>query len=224
MRAEAARADSRNAVASAVNRLGLHRSSRVVLHLSALFALDSFAGGFVLQSIVAYWFHLRFGVEPGLLGTVFFAANLLAGVSALAAAAVASRIGLVNTMVFTHLPSNLLLMLVPLMPSLPLAIAVLLLRFSISQMDVPTRQSYMMAVVSPDERSSAAGLTGSARTIGSSLSPILVGPLLANPALLGVPFLLSGGLKVVYDLLLYRSFRAVGVRDESAEGKPGTVG
>jgi MFS family permease len=224
-RVEATTAGDRKAVASGVTRLGLHRSSGVVLHLSALFALDSFAGGFTLQSIVAYWFYLRFGAEPGLLGGIFFAANLLAGVSALAAASVASRIGLVNTMVFTHLPSNLLLMLVPLMPSLPLAVAVLLLRFSISQMDVPPRQAYVMAVVSPDERSSAAGITGSARTIGSSLSPMLVGPLLANPSLLGMPFFLCGGLKVVYDLLLYRRFRAVRVRDESAaESRSGTAG
>ena len=111
-------------------------------------------------------------------------------------------------MVFTHLPSNILLMLVPLMPNLPLAIAVLLLRFSISQMDVPTRQSYTMAVVAPDERSAASGVTGVARTIGASLSPIFTGLFLANPALLGLPFFISGGLKIVYDLLLYRSFIA----------------
>jgi len=111
-------------------------------------------------------------------------------------------------MVFTHLPSNILLMLVPLMPSLPLAILVLLLRFSISQMDVPTRQSYTMAVVAPDERSAASGVTGVARTIGASLSPIFTGIFLANPALLGFPFFISGGLKIVYDLVLYRSFRS----------------
>lgn len=188
--------------------LGLHRSRATVFRLAALFSLDAFAGGFVIQSLVAYWFHVRFGVEPGVLGSIFFGANLLAGVSALSAAWVAQRIGLINTMVFTHLPSNLLLMLVPLMPSLPLAIAVLLLRFSISQMDVPTRQSYTMAVVAPDERSSASGVTGIARTIGASLAPVFSGILLANPALLSLPFFLSGGLKIVYDLALYRSFRA----------------
>jgi MFS family permease len=111
-------------------------------------------------------------------------------------------------MVFTHLPSNVLLMLVPLMPNLPLAILVLLLRFSISQMDVPTRQSYTMAVVAPDERSAASGVTGVARTIGASLSPIFTGLFLSNPTLLGLPFFISGGLKVVYDLALYRSFRS----------------
>ena len=177
--------------------------------LSTLFSLDAFAGGFVLQSIVAYWFHVRFHVQPALLGGIFFGANILAGLSALAAAWVASRIGLIKTMVFTHIPSNILLILVPFMPNLPLAITVLLLRFSISQMDVPTRQSYTMAVVDPDERSAAAGITGIARTTGASLSPILTGPLLAHAALLSLPFFLSGGLKILYDLLLYRSFRAL---------------
>ncbi len=190
------------------SRFGLHRSRRVVFKLSALFSLDAFAGGFVVQSIVAYWFHTRFGVPPGVLGAIFFGANVLAGVSALLAARIAAKIGLINTMVFTHIPSNVLLMLVPFMPTLPLAITVLLLRFSISQMDVPTRQSYTMAVVTPDERSAAAGVTGIARTTGAALSPVIAGPLLASSALLGVPFVLSGGLKIVYDLLLYRSLRS----------------
>jgi MFS family permease len=191
------------------SRFGLHRSRGVVFKLSALFSIDAFAGGFVLQSIVAYWFHVRFNVQPALLGGIFFGANILAGLSALAAAWVASKIGLIRTMVFTHIPSNIFLILVPLMPNLPLAITVLLLRFSISQMDVPTRQSYTMAVVSPDERSAAAGITGIARTTGASLSPVFTGPLLAQAALLNVPFFLSGGLKILYDLLLYRNFRAI---------------
>jgi MFS family permease len=189
--------------------LGLNRSRGVVLKLSALFGLDAFAGGFVVQSLVAYWFHVRFGVDPAALGGIFFGANILAGISALAAAQVAARIGLVNTMVFTHLPSNLLLMLVPLMPSLPLAILVLFIRFSISQMDVPARQSYTMAVVAPDERSAAAGVTGIARSIGASISPSFAGALLSNSMLFGAPFFVAGGLKVIYDLLLYRSFRTV---------------
>lgn len=196
-------------------RLGLHRSRQVVFRLSALFSLDAFAGGFVVQSIVAFWFHTRFGVSPGLLGAIFFGANVLAGVSALLAARVAARIGLINTMVYSHIPSNLLLILVPFMPSLPLAIAVLLLRFSISQMDVPTRQSYTMAVVSPDERSAAAGVTGIARTTGAALAPVIAGPLLASSALLGLPFVLAGVLKIVYDLLLYRSFRALKPPEET---------
>ncbi len=198
---------------------GLHRSRNVVLKLSALFSLDAFGGGFVLQSILAYWFHVRFQVSPSLLGGIFFGANILAGLSALTAAWVASRIGLINTMVFTHIPSNILLILVPLMPTLPLAISVLLLRFSISQMDVPTRQSYTMAVVSPDERSAAAGITGIARTTGASLSPVFTGFLLSNAALLGVPFFLSGGLKIVYDLILYRNFRSIKPPEETLNNR-----
>ncbi len=190
-------------------RLGLHRSRGVVLRLSALFSVDAFAGGFVVQSFVAWWFHARWGVAPGALGGIFFGANVLAGLSALVAAPLARRIGLVNTMVATHLPSNVLLALVPLMPTLPLAVAVLFLRFSISQMDVPTRQSYTMAVVDPDERSAAAGVTGIARTVGAALAPIAAGPLYAIPALAALPFAISGGLKILYDLVLWRSFRAV---------------
>lgn len=190
-------------------RLGLHRSRGVVLRLSALFSLDAFAGGFVMQSIVAFWFHTRWGVPPEVLGAIFFAANILAGLSALAAARLAARIGLIETMVYTHIPSNVLLILVPIMPSLPLAIAVLLLRFSISQMDVPTRQSYTMAVVAPDERSAAAGVTGIARSVGAAISPLFAAPLVATAAVASLPFFAAGGLKIVYDLLVYRSFRAV---------------
>ena len=198
-------------------RLGLHRSSGVVLRLSGLFALDAFGGGFVLQSLVAYWFHVRFGTGEAMLGAIFFGANLLAGVSALAASAIAARIGLVNTMVFTHLPSNILLTLVPLMPTLPLAIAVLLARFSISQMDVPTRQSYTMAIVSPEERSAAAGITGTARTVGASLSPIFAGLLLGSASLMSGLFYAAGGLKVVYDLLLLNAFRHLRPPEERGE-------
>jgi MFS family permease len=199
---------------------GLHRSRRIVLRLSTLFGLDAFAGGLVVQSLVAYWFHVRFGVEPAALGAIFFGANILAGISALAAAWVAARIGLVNTMVFTHLPSNVLLMLVPLMPNLPLAIAVLFARFSISQMDVPARQSYTMAVVAPDERSAAAGVTGIARSIGAAISPALAGVFLGNPVFLGAPFFVAGALKLVYDILLYRSFRQIkeGASEDALRG------
>lgn len=195
--------------------LGLHRSRDVVFKLSSLFAMDAFAGGLVVQSLMAYWFHLRFGVESGALGSIFFGANILAGISALLAVRLAEKFGLINTMVFTHIPSNILLILVPLMPTLPLAIAVLLLRFSISQMDVPTRQSYTMAVVAPDERSAASGITAIARSIGSALSPGLTGLLFGIPALFNLPFFLSGGLKILYDLLLYREFRAVKPPEET---------
>jgi MFS family permease len=189
--------------------LGLHKSRGVVLRLSALFALDAFAGGLIVQSMMAYWFHVRFGVETGIIGSIFFGANLLAGISALLAVRIARRFGLINTMVFTHIPSNLLLILVPLMPSLPLAITILLLRFSISQMDVPTRQSYTVAVVAPDERSAASGVTAIARSVGAAVSPSLTGIFLGLPALLSLPFLLAGGLKIVYDLALWRLFRSV---------------
>jgi MFS family permease len=187
---------------------GIGRSREVVLKLSGLFALDSFAGGFVVQGFAAYWFYLRFGVNPGTLGVIFFWANALAGVSALLASRLASRFGLVRTMVFTHLPSNILLILVPLMPNLPLATLVLLARFSISQMDVPTRQSYVMAVVGPGERSAAGGITGVARTLGAALAPVFAGFLYARPSLMSVPFFIAGTLKVMYDLLLYRGFAA----------------
>jgi MFS family permease len=195
-------------------RFGLAHSRDVVLRLSGLFALDSFAGGFVVQSFAAYWFYLRFGVNPATLGVIFFWANLLAGVSALLATRLAARFGLVKTMVFTHLPSNILLILVPLMPTLPLAILVLLARFSISQMDVPTRQSYVMAVVRPEERSAAAGITGVARTTGAAIAPVFAGWMFARPSLISVPFFIAGTLKVVYDLLLYRGFVSAPERGE----------
>jgi MFS family permease len=197
-------------------RFGLHRSKAVVLKLSVLFSLDAFGGGFIPQSLMAYWFHLQYGVEPALLGAIFFGANLLAAVSSLSAARIAARFGLINTMVFTHIPSNVLLILVPLMPTLPLAIAVLLLRFSLSQMDVPTRQSYVMAVVDPDERSAAAGVTGIARTTGAAISPSISSVLVASAGYAAVPFYLAGGLKIAYDLLMYREFRAVRPPEEQA--------
>lgn len=189
-------------------RFGLHGSQRIILQLSALFALDAFAGGFVVQSIIAYWFNKQFGLDAGALGALLFGANVLAGISALSASRLAKRFGLLNTMVFTHLPSNILLMLVPFMPNVWLAVGVLLVRFSISQMDVPTRQSYTMAVVAPDERSAASGITAIARSIGAAFAPVLSGLLLATPALISAPFLISGGLKIVYDLSLFRQFRA----------------
>jgi MFS family permease len=164
---------------------------------------------------LAYWFHVKYGVDTGVLGSIFFGANILAGLSALFAARIAKRFGLINTMVFTHIPSNIFLILVPLMPNLPLAIGMLLARFSISQMDVPTRQSYTMAVVAPDERSAASGVTTIARSVGAAFSPSLAGLLMAVPALFSVPFFLSGGLKIVYDLFLFKSFRGLKPPEES---------
>ena len=189
-------------------RLGLHRSQRIVLRLSALFALDAFAGGFVIAGFITLWFSSRFGMDPAALGALIFGANLLAGLSALAAGPLARRFGLIRTMVFTHLPSNVLLLLVPFMPTLPLAAGVLLVRFSISQMDVPTRQSYTIAIVAPDERSAAAGVTGIARSLGVAASPLIAAPLYLSAALAWTPFVIAGSLKIVYDVLLYRGFRA----------------
>jgi MFS family permease len=187
----------------------VEQSRSVVTRLSALFALDAFAGGMVVQSIVAYWFYRRFGLSPAALGTLFFGANLAAGISALSAARIAKRFGLLNTMVFTHLPSNILLILIPLMPNLTTAVAVLLLRFSISQMDVPTRQAFVIAAVDPAERTAAAGITGVARTTGAALAPVVAMPLIASLTHSWIPFIAAGALKIVYDLVLLRSCRGV---------------
>lgn len=187
--------------------LGLHKSKKIVFKLSSLFALDSFAGGFIIQSMIAYWFYLKFGLSAATIGSIFFGTNLVAGVSALFAAKLANRIGLLNTMVFTHLPSNILLILIPLMPNLPLAVGMLILRFSISQMDVPTRQALTMLLVSEDERSAAAGISTLSRSIGASISPTFCGMLLANPLLINLPFFFAGGLKIIYDLWVFTSMR-----------------
>jgi len=202
----------------AATRFGLHRSRGVVWRLSALFMLDSFAGGFVLQSLIALWFHRQFGADEATIGGVLFCANLVAGLTTLSAVRLAEKIGLIRTMFVTHLPSNVLLALVPFMPTLPLAITVLILRFSISQMDVPTRQSYVVAVVSPDERSAAAGMTTIARSLGAAVSPALSGLLLV--AVPGAPFVISGGLKILYDLLLYRGFKALPAPEERGQVAP----
>jgi MFS family permease len=192
-------------------RLGLSRSRRLVLDLSGLQAVDALAGGFILQGLLAYWFHTRFGVGANLLGPLFFGTNLLSGLSFLAAPRVADRIGLLNTMVFTHLPSNVLLLLVPLMPSFPMAAAVLLARHLLSQMDVPARQAYVMALVEPAERPAAAALTSSARALAQSIAPALSG-LAMKTAGTAMPFLFAGSLKILYDLSVYRRFRSVALR------------
>src|SRR5437870_7500785 len=200
---------------SARDFLGVGRSRSIVLKLSSLFALDSFGGGFVVQSFAAYWFYLRFGVPPLKLGLIFFWANVLAGISALLASRLATRIGLVRTMVVTHLPSNVLLILVPLMPNLSLAVLVLLVRFSISHMDVPTRQRFGISGTRPEERSAAGGITGVARTAGAAISPIFAGFLFSRPALIDIPFLIAGTLKIAYDLVLYREFAAIRPPEEA---------
>jgi MFS family permease len=188
----------------------LPHSRRVVLQLSSLFSLDAFAGGLVGQTLMALYFHLRFEVSLGLLAVLFFGANLLSALSFLAAPALARRFGLLNTMVFTHLPSNLLLILVPFMPTFPLAAAVLLLRQTLSQLDVPTLQAYTVALVAPDERTAAASVTSVARSAGAATSPALAGALLQGSLLVfGAPFLVAGSLKAVYDLTLWAIFRRV---------------
>lgn len=187
--------------------LGLRESRGLVLRLSALFALDSFGGGFVLQSFVAWWFQQRFGADEAVLGLLFFGTNVLSGLSGLAAVPLARRIGLVATMVWTHLPSNLLLMLVPFMPTLPWAIAVLLARHLLSQMDVPTRQSYVNAIVPAAERAAANGVTSTARQLGTAIGPLMAGFLFGGAAATALPFVVCGLLKSTYDLLLWRAFR-----------------
>jgi len=196
-----------------VGALGLHRSRGVVLQLAGLQAVDALAGGFIMQSLLAYWFHLRFGVGPGALGALFFGTNLLSALSFLLATRIADRVGLLNTMVFTHLPSNVLLVMVPFMPSFTTAASVLLLRHVLSQMDVPTRQAYTMALVAPEERPAAAGLTGSARALAQACAPFVSGATMAVAAT-GAPFFLSGGLKIVYDLALFFRFRRVRLPEE----------
>lgn len=196
------------AVTTGPTLLGLHASRGLVLRLSALFALDSFGGGFVLQSFLAWWLQQKFGADEAVLGAVFFGTNLLSGVSGLAAVPLAKRIGLINTMVWTHLPSNVLLMLVPLMPTLPLAIACLLTRHLLSQMDVPTRASYLSAVVTPSERAAANGATSTAKQLGTALGPLIAGKLFGAAVATGLPFFICGVLKSSYDLMLWRAFRS----------------
>lgn len=195
--------------------IGIRRSRGAVARLSVLFGLDAFAGGFVVLALVSYWFSLRWGLSPELLGVVFFWVGVVSALSFLAAGWLAARVGLLNTMVFTHLPSNVLLMLVPLMPTASLAVLVFLARSSISQMDVPTRQSYSMAIVDPEERTATAGITNMARSVATTISPPIAGYAFSVAAL-GVPFFLAGALKIVYDLLIWRTFRRLRPPEEQA--------
>jgi len=188
--------------------LGVHKSKGIVVKLSLLFGLDAFAGALVVQSLIAYWFYLRWGLSPEGLAVLFFWVNVVSGLSFLATPFIASRIGLLRTMVFTHLPSNVLLILVPIAPTAPLAVAAFLLRMSVSQMDVPTRKSYTMAVVDPDERTATAGITNTARTVAATFAPILTGAAFSVAAL-GAPFFIAGALKIVYDGLIFFTFKDV---------------
>jgi MFS family permease len=188
---------------------GRRPSRRLIHRLAALFALDSFAGGFVLQSLLVYWLHTRFALGPGEIGAVFSAAQLLTACSLLLAAWAAPRIGLVNTMVFSHLISNVLLVALGFAPTAGLAVTLLLLRALLSQMDVPTRQAFLMLVVEDDEREAATTLTNASRTVAQAVSPTLTGYVMQTVSL-AAPFVLGGGLKIVYDLLLYRICRRAG--------------
>jgi MFS family permease len=210
------------AVGQSVSRpgLGVYQARGTVAKLTALFALDSFAGGFVVQGLLALWFFLRYGIDVGELGAIFFGTNLLAALSFLAAPALARRFGLLNTMVFTHLPSNVLLLLVPWMPNVEFAVALLLVRYLLSQLDVPTRQSYTMAILPPAERAAAAGIFSVARNAAAAVAPLFAGVTLAVPTL-GLPFVLAGTLKIAYDLTIFAVFRGVRPPEESA--RAGTV-
>jgi predicted MFS family arabinose efflux permease len=201
--------------------LPLVHSRGVVLRLAALFSLDSLGGGFVVQSILALWLFERFDLSVQRVGAFFFVAGVLSAFSQLAASRLAARIGLINTMVFTHLPSNALLILAALMPSAPAAIACLLLRMSLSQMDVPARQSYVMAIVPPAERAAAASVTNVPRSLAAALTPLLAGVLLSRSSF-GWPLVFGGVTKTIYDLLLLARFRSVRPPEEhnSGNGQP----
>ena len=185
------------------------QSKQIVGKLSSLFALDSFAGGFVIQSIVSLWFFTKFGVDLTTLSYIFSVAGVLTAFSYLAAAKIADRIGLINTMVFTHIPSNILIILVAFAPTFPLAVALYLARMALSQMDVPTRQSYLVAVVKENERTAAAGITNISRNITQSISPSIAGYILQSLSILSAPFVLGGVLKIVYDVALYFNFKSI---------------
>ena len=189
--------------------LGLHKSQAIVAKLSVLFMIDSFAGSLILQSLITNWFHLVWNTSATKLGSIIFVCNILAGISALFAARLADFIGLIMTMVVTHLPSNIMIMLVPLLPNETLAMIMLCARFSISQMDVPTRNAYVQGVVAADERSAANGITNIVRSVGASLGPFLAGLLYNNKTTISYPFYIAGLLKIIYDLLLLHSFKSI---------------
>jgi predicted MFS family arabinose efflux permease len=192
---------------SSPTRTPLVRSRGVVLRLASLFALDSFAGGFVVQSFVVFWFGRTFDASTELMGVVFFASGLLQAGSSIASGRIATRFGMLRTMVFTHLPSNVLLILVPFAPALGVSIALWLARCSLSQMDVPARQAYVVALVDPQERLAASAYTNTARYVSRPVGPALAGSLMQTATAL--PFVVAGSLKVVYDLALFATFRKV---------------
>ena len=182
-------------------------SKITVAKLSGLFAVDSFAGGFLIQSIVSFWFYIKFQADLILLSYIFSIAGILTAFSFVIASKVADRVGLINTMVFSHIPSNILIIIVAFAPTLPIAIGFYIARMALSQMDVPTRQSYVMSVVREEERTVAAGITNTSRNVAQAISPSIAGHILQSMSLLYAPFLLGGFLKIIYDVALYFSFR-----------------
>jgi MFS family permease len=202
------------AIDAPVARAPLGPSKKVVYVLAGLFSLDAFGGGFVVQSMVALWLFQRYDLSLAAAGTLFFWTGVLTAVSYLVAVRIAKRIGLVNTMVFTHLPSSLCLVAIPFVPHLSWAIALLCVRSALSQMDVPTRSSYVMAIVTPPERPAAASITSVPRSLASAASPVLAGWMLAVSPF-GWPLVVAGVLKIVYDLLLLALFRKVRPPEEN---------
>jgi predicted MFS family arabinose efflux permease len=197
----------------------LQRSRGTVIRLASLFGLDAFAGGFVVSTFIVYWFDRRFGAGAELMGAVLFASGLLQAGSSIASGWLAGRIGLLPTMIVTHLPSNILLMLIPLMPTLGLGIAMLLARSTVSQMDVPARQAYVVAMVDPQERTAAAAFTNTARYVTRPFGAASAGALMQAVAV-GAPFVVAGALKCVYDLALFATFRRVRL-PEATPRRPG---
>jgi MFS family permease len=208
---------SRRVEARSVQRASgrLETSRRPVLILAGLFGLDSFAGGFIIQSFLVYWFTERYGASTGLMGVVLAATGVIQAASFLAAPRLAARWGLLNTMVFTHLPSNIILALIPLAPNLGVALGLLVLRYPLSQMDVPARQAYLAALAGPDERAAAASVTNAARTVARPFAAPLAGVAVGSP-IPGLPFFLAGGLKAIYDIVLYLWFRRVPIDTHQA--------
>jgi MFS family permease len=190
------------------------KSKEIVAKLSALFAIDSFAGGFVIQSIVSLWFYARFGADLSTISYILAISGVITAFSFMVAARIADRIGLINTMVFTHLPANILIILVAFAPTLPIAAILYLIRMALSQMDVPTRQSYIVSVVKDEERTAATGMTNISRNISQALSPSLAGYIIQSLSLYFAPFLIGGVLKVIYDIALYFSFRNIKPQQE----------
>src|SRR5690349_14263895 len=190
------------------------KSKSIIWKMSSLFAVDSFGGGFVIQSIVSFWFYTKFGADLSSLSYIFAVAGVLTAISYIASSKIASKIGLINTMVFTHIPSNVLLILLAFSPTFPIAIGIYFARMSLSQMDVPTRQSYIVAVVNEDERIAAAGITNTSRNIAQAISPSLAGAIIQSLSL-SAPFVIGGLLKIVYDVGVYVNFRKIKPPEEN---------